>query len=167
MMRPLQPGLAAEEAFLAGASRPYPFFLDSGGGAPQLRRRSYVGSDPFLVVHAKGERARLSWPRTGAQELWHGSPPGASWEGAGLRARVLPEGAVGYRAYDVFPFVGEGFFPWGDLAESDEAFLTNSVVEVAPLVRLDGFPLGPGRPGPATRRFQVAYRARVAAELGG
>ncbi len=114
MIRPLQPGLTAEEAFLAAASRPYPFFLDSGGGAPQIRRRSYVGSDPFLVVHAKGERARLSWPRTGAEELWHGSP--FELLRRLLREHPCPEpgpfplapgGAVGYLAYDLFPFVEE------------------------------------------------------------
>lgn len=38
-----------------------------------------------------------------------------------------------------------------DLASSDEAFLTNSVLHVAPLVRLDSRKIGPGRPGPVTR----------------
>jgi branched-subunit amino acid aminotransferase/4-amino-4-deoxychorismate lyase len=61
----------------------------------------------------------------------------------------------------------EGFFPWGELAAAAEAFLTNSAVEVLPLVRLGEAPVGDGRPGPVTRRLQAAYRERVAAEVGG
>ena len=36
------------------------------------------------------------------------------------------------------------------LSEADEAFLTNSLVEIMPLVALDGQPLGKGVPGPVT-----------------
>lgn len=57
--------------------------------------------------------------------------------------------------------VEEGFYPASDLADADEAFVTNSVVEVTPLVRLDGAALGDGRPGPATRGLQAAYRREV------
>jgi para-aminobenzoate synthetase component 1 len=108
----LSAGLGAEEAFRAAVHRSYPFFLDSGEGGGRLARRSYVGCDPFLVVHAKGDRARLSWPRTGAREERRGNP-------FDLLRRLLrehpapepgpfplaPGGAVGYLAYDLFPFV--------------------------------------------------------------
>ncbi len=60
--------------------------------------------------------------------------------------------------------VAEGPFPTEELLRADEAFLTNAVVEVVPLVRVDGRPVGDGEPGPWTRRLQEAYRARVAAE---
>ncbi|MDW7711592.1 MAG: aminodeoxychorismate synthase component I [Deferrisomatales bacterium] len=112
MIRPLFPCLEAEAAFLAAAGRSYPFFLDSGGGPPRLRRRSFVGADPFLVVHAKGGRARLAWPRTGREEQWSGSPfdllrrllrDHASAEPGPFP--LAPGGAVGYLSYDLFPFV--------------------------------------------------------------
>ena len=42
--------------------------------------------------------------------------------------------------------------------DASEAFLTNSVMEVMPLTRLDGRPVGSGRPGPATERLRRLYQ---------
>lgn len=44
------------------------------------------------------------------------------------------------------------------LLGADEAFLTNSLMEIMPLVELDGATIGPGTPGPATRRLHALYR---------
>jgi branched-chain amino acid aminotransferase group I len=52
----------------------------------------------------------------------------------------------------------------GALAAADEAFLTNSVMEVMPLVSVDGRPVGTGRPGPLTERLAALYRDLVARE---
>lgn len=41
-----------------------------------------------------------------------------------------------------------------DFAQASEAFLTNAVRGFVPLVRLDGRPIGDGRPGPVTRALQ-------------
>jgi len=49
----------------------------------------------------------------------------------------------------------------GRLRRAREAFLTASTIEIVPLVRLDGRPIGDGRPGGATRRLQLAYAALV------
>jgi len=79
-----------------------------------------------------------------------------------------------------------------DLLDADEVFLTNSVMEVMPVVRIEGHEVGPkddparqpsghgtpavpggaaaaspdrlGRPGPVTRRLAEAYRDMVARE---
>jgi len=53
--------------------------------------------------------------------------------------------------------VSEGFFPARNLLEADEVFITNSVIEIAPLVSLDGQSIAGGKPGPLTRRLQTAY----------
>ncbi len=53
----------------------------------------------------------------------------------------------------------EGTFPLEDLLSADEAFLTSSVLEVAPFVRLDERKIGAGMPGPITRHLMDAYRA--------
>jgi D-alanine transaminase len=42
-----------------------------------------------------------------------------------------------------------------------ELFLTGTTSEVRPIVRVDGQPIGDGRPGPITRRLQEAYRRQV------
>jgi branched-chain amino acid aminotransferase len=51
-----------------------------------------------------------------------------------------------------------------DLFGAGEAFLTNSVMEVMPLVSVDGRPVGTGRPGPLTERLARRYRDLVARE---
>jgi branched-chain amino acid aminotransferase len=44
-----------------------------------------------------------------------------------------------------------------DLKRADEAFLTSSVRGVVPIVRVDGQPVGTGKPGPITRRVMALY----------
>ena len=60
----------------------------------------------------------------------------------------------------------EGAFAPAGLASADEAFLTNSVVEVCPLVVLDGRPVGSGHPGPVSRTLQQSYKGLVSKETG-
>lgn len=50
------------------------------------------------------------------------------------------------------------------LQRADEAFLTNSLVGVRGLVRVDGNRIGTGRPGPVTRKLADAYAQCVAQE---
>jgi D-alanine transaminase len=47
-----------------------------------------------------------------------------------------------------------------------EAFLTSSSAFVLPVTRIDGQPVGDGRPGPVTRRLREIYLANVAAQVG-
>jgi len=51
------------------------------------------------------------------------------------------------------------------LAAVEEAFLTSSVIEVLPLVRIDDKPIADGQVGPITRRIQRLYQAFVAQRL--
>jgi len=51
-----------------------------------------------------------------------------------------------------------------DLLAAGEALLTNSVMEVMPLVTVDGKAIGSGRPGPLTERLARRYRDLVAGE---
>jgi D-alanine transaminase len=57
--------------------------------------------------------------------------------------------------------VHETPFRVADLPRLDELFLTGTTSEVLPLVRVNGAPIGGGRPGPVTRRLQDAYREFV------
>lgn len=56
--------------------------------------------------------------------------------------------------------VVEGKFPASEIRTADEAFLTGTIRGVSPVVRVDGRPLGDGRPGPMTRRI-LALNERV------
>jgi D-alanine transaminase len=53
-----------------------------------------------------------------------------------------------------------------DLARVSELFLTGTTSEVLPVVRVDGQPIGDGKPGPITRRLQEAYREAVREACG-
>ena len=51
-----------------------------------------------------------------------------------------------------------------ELIQTDEAFLTNSVMEVMPLTEVDGKPIGTGTPGAVTQRLMAAYKGLVDVE---
>lgn len=53
----------------------------------------------------------------------------------------------------------EGRYAPADLLAADEAFLTNALLGVMPLVEIDGRPVGTGRPGSVTLRLRQAYEA--------
>jgi branched-subunit amino acid aminotransferase/4-amino-4-deoxychorismate lyase len=59
----------------------------------------------------------------------------------------------------------EGTFTPGQLLSSDEAFVTNSLIEIMPLVKVDGQAIGSGTPGAATRNLAAAYKELVRREL--
>lgn len=48
-----------------------------------------------------------------------------------------------------------------DLARAEEAFLTNAVAGVVPLVSVEGQEIGQGGPGPFARRLREFYEAGV------
>jgi branched-chain amino acid aminotransferase len=50
------------------------------------------------------------------------------------------------------------------LMRAREAFLTNSLIEIMPLVEIDGRRIGKGRPGPITEKIHRAYQAVVRKE---
>ncbi len=50
------------------------------------------------------------------------------------------------------------------LKETEEAFLTNSLMEIMPLVEIEENPMGSGKPGPVTTELRLAYREYVGNE---
>ncbi len=51
-----------------------------------------------------------------------------------------------------------------ELVRADEAFLTNSILELMPLTSFEDQPIGTGRPGPITKSLIASYRELVKAE---
>jgi branched-chain amino acid aminotransferase len=75
------------------------------------------------------------------------------------RAAILKAGArigVAIREESLFP---------SDLYEADEVFLTSSIREVAPVVQVDGRPVGEGRPGSVTKALHAAFRDDLTASF--
>ena len=52
-----------------------------------------------------------------------------------------------------------------ELKTVDEVFLTNSMFEVLPVVKIDGRPVGSGKPGVITGKLAAAYKQLVQTEL--
>jgi len=52
-----------------------------------------------------------------------------------------------------------------ELIEAEEAFLTNSILELMPLTWFDGKPIGTGKPAQLTRKLIAAYRKLVGKAL--
>jgi len=53
---------------------------------------------------------------------------------------------------------GEETLRVADLLAADEVFITSTTKEAAPVTRIDGKPVGSGKPGPVHRRILQAYR---------
>lgn len=54
--------------------------------------------------------------------------------------------------------VRHGAIGRNDLASASEAFLTSTLRELVPVIRVDDLTIGPGTPGPITRRLHAAFR---------
>ncbi|SMB99545.1 hypothetical protein SAMN00808754_2951 [Thermanaeromonas toyohensis ToBE] len=109
--------------------------------------------DGFL---AEGSRSNLFVVRKGTlftPNLESGPLPGL------VRSRVLKLAArLGLK-------VKEKPLSPTDLLAGEEAFLTNSLMEIMPLTYVDGQPIGKAKPGPLTTRLRLEYQAEKAATL--
>jgi len=52
-----------------------------------------------------------------------------------------------------------------ELIEAEEAFVTNSILELMPLTWFDGKPIGTGKPGQLTKKLIAAYKELVGETL--
>jgi branched-chain amino acid aminotransferase len=61
-------------------------------------------------------------------------------------------------------FAEQGPLTIRDLLDADEVFLTNSIMELLPVCRVERKEIGEGRPGPVWKRLAEAYKACVTRE---
>ncbi|TAK56459.1 MAG: branched-chain amino acid aminotransferase, partial [Dehalococcoidia bacterium] len=116
-----------------------------------------AGADEALFLNTRGDVAEGAASNVfivRGRELL--TPPASAGALPGIaRATVL----------ELAPTLGltprESTLTLDSIRTADEAFLTNSLMEVLPLVRLDGAPIAGGRPGSATQSLRAAYRALV------
>ncbi len=78
----------------------------------------------------------------------------------GLLAGITRELVLEIAAATGVPFE-ERVLSADDLTTADELFITSTLKELAPMVTLDGAPIGSGVPGPVTKALLKAYRARI------
>jgi branched-chain amino acid aminotransferase group I len=60
----------------------------------------------------------------------------------------------------------ERYVTMAELLKAQEAFLTNSLIEVMPLTEIDGKPIASGKPGVITERLRAEYKKLVINETG-
>lgn len=109
----------------------------------------FVGADGGVVEATQANVFAVSGDRLVTPPLASGCLPGVTRaEVLGLAPRV---GLVGE----------ERRLSLRDLADADEVLLTASVLEVAPVVSIDGARIGDGRPGRRTRLLHEAYRKQA------
>jgi len=81
-----------------------------------------------------------------------------------LKSRILP-GITRYFVIILAKKIGlkvvESPITIEDVIKSDEAFLTNSIIEITPLINIDREIIGKGKPGKITKKLQTAYKDLV------
>jgi branched-chain amino acid aminotransferase len=89
------------------------------------------------------------------------TPPEESGLLPGITRKVVLEltSSLGVEAWEKKVFLD-------DLMVADESFLTNSLIEIMPVVEIDGRALGNGKPGKVTQRIHKAYQELVNRETG-
>lgn len=87
-----------------------------------------------------------------------------------LDCGVLP-GITRKAVLKLAPYVAlgtqEGKFTESELKDSDEVFVTNSLIEIIPVVNIDGRRIGNGSVGPVTRKMHTLYKQLVVKETEG
>jgi D-alanine transaminase len=121
----------------------------------------------------------------GANEVWFERPGGIITEGGSTNAWIVDATGVlrtapetdnilrGVTRATVLRLAGlagieveERAFTRQDLNHAREAFMTSANAFVTPVVKVDGAPVGDGKPGPVSRALRDAYRAATVAEAG-
>ncbi len=134
-------------------------FLESALAKREARK---AGIDDALFLNDKGLLAEASTSNiflvsNGALK----TPSLKSGILPGITREVILELAseLGIAAYEQYAELEE-------LYQAEEAFLSNSMIEIMPLIEVDGKPIGSGRPGPLTKRLMAAYKELVLKETG-
>jgi branched-chain amino acid aminotransferase len=128
--------------------------------ASVLARREAAGegADEALMLNTHGRVAELSAANLFAMRGGELVTPAVE-EGAlpGITRCLVLElaGRAGLAAREVRMEPAE-------LAAAEEAFATNSILEVCPVAELDGVALAEGVPGPVTSQVQTAYAEEIA-----
>lgn len=127
-----------------------------------LREAHQRGADDALFVDAKGRVAEATTANIFAFSGDHlVTPP----EGDGALAGITRAGLLCV-AQALGLNVEVRSLPLAELLTADEAFISSTLRELVPVVRVDGTPLATGRPGPRTRHLHAAFRRHVAEILG-
>ncbi len=125
----------------------------------ERRKARDAGADEALFLDTRGNLSEGS-----ATNLFF-------WKGGRLCTPALACGALPGVARGVIldiadPKPVEGEFGPKDLLRAEEAFVTNALMGVMPLVQVEGNPVGSGKPGPNTLSLLAKFKGYIAALSG-
>jgi D-alanine transaminase len=146
---------------------------------PDIRWQRCDIKSVALVANVLGKQAARE---NGAYEAWQVDRAGQVTEGTSTNAWIVTEDdTVVTRAPDTAILNGvtrlaildiirrEGYrlverpFTVAEAKAAREAFLTSTTADLLPVVRIDGTPVGEGRPGPLGQKLRAAYFAHATA----
>ncbi|MGC2413392.1 MAG: D-amino-acid transaminase [Stellaceae bacterium] len=146
---------------------------------PDIRWQRCDIKSVALIANVLGKQQARE---AGAYEAWQVDHAGNITEGTSTNAWIVTaEGAVVTRAADtailngvtrlaIFDIIRrEGYevverpFTVEEAKRAREAFLTSTTADLLPVVRIDGAPVGEGKPGPLGQKLRAAYVAHAAA----
>ncbi len=160
----------------AVARAPHEALADTGIAVktmPDIRwRRADIKTVMLLPACLAKEAARAD----GAREAWLVDNDGFITEGASSNAwivsgegivitrQIAPTILAGVTRATLIDLLGEEKVPYlerpfrvAEALEAREAFVTSATNTVMPVVRIDGTPIGDGRPGPLTQRLRSKF----------
>jgi branched-subunit amino acid aminotransferase/4-amino-4-deoxychorismate lyase len=168
--------------------QPYPQAAYQGGISVRICEHPQVAHDPFV-----GHKVTHCWPRLRAlrrarcngfgEALWFTETTHLA-EGCVSNVFIVRQGAVMTPPLDspVLPGItravvlelctrlripfAESAIDHDALLSADEIFLTNSLLEIVPVSRVENKDIGSQRVGPLTRTLLQAYRRQVREETG-
>jgi len=148
---------------------------------PDIRWQRCDIKSVALVANVLGKQQARE---ASAYEAWQVDAQGQVTEGTSTNAWIVTaDDTVVTRAADhailngvtrlaVFDIIArEGYrlveraFTVEEARTAREAFLTSTTADLLPIVRLDGQPVGDGKPGPLSRKLRTAYLAHAAAAV--
>lgn len=186
----LDPRRATSPRRIVLASRLPPFSEELRAKGAEVELRSFAG--PLLGPESAGAKVSNYLPNVLATAEARGrdrheailvGPGGEVYEGASSNVFVVHEGIVRTppTSLGILPGitrelvlslargaglpVRETVLHPRDLYRADEVFLTSSLREILPVVRIDGMRIGEGSPGPVVARLRALYATQVAAAV--
>ena len=128
------------------------------------RREAHAaGADDALLLNERGQLAEASASNVFLVSKGVAKTPRVS---CGILPGITRE-AVLELGLQLSLKIAEEDIRLDEIHTADEAFLTNSLIEVMPLTAVSGKKLGSGNPGAITRQLMSAYKALVARFISG
>lgn len=169
---------------LCAAKTPKAQELENGASVISHPDERWAHCDIKTVSLLANALAKQAATEKGAREAWLVQPDGTVTECASANAYIVKDGTVLTHPANNRILAGisravllelaakngvkveERAYTLDDTYRADEAFLTSTSPNVLPVTRIDGKPIGSGKPGAVTRKLMALYNEHIYAQTG-